>query len=260
MRKLNNSIIDEFLKNNNIPIERLDDYRNCRTLMKWKCTRCIDESNNLCGYEWKTTSGSIKIAKSGCPKCSNNAKLTNETVDEKIRLQKRDKIILRIDDVINSSLSMKWLCLVCNGHWLANADSVINCQSGCQKCYEKERQWTDLEIDIKLINDNRLIKRAGNFKSCRLPMKWECINGECHHQWMTRLHDVLSGSGCPRCKLSKGEVEILNTCKFFNVDTITQKTFPACKYIALLRFDVYLPRFNTCIEFQGEQHYKVIRG
>ena len=33
-------------------------------------------------------------------------------------------------------------------------------------------------------------------------------------------------------------------------------TFNDCKYKKLLRFDFYLPDYNCCIEYDGEQHFK----
>lgn len=50
---------------------------------------------------------------------------------------------------------------------------------------------------------------------------------------------------------------------FFNENNIKythQKTFPDLKYKALLRFDFYLDDFNTCVEFDGGQHFKPIEA
>jgi len=62
--------------------------------------------------------------------------------------------------------------------------------------------------------------------------------------------------GCPICKLSKGEKEIKNYLDTNNILYEQQKSFNNCKYKKLLKFDFYLPTYNTCIEFNGEQHYK----
>jgi hypothetical protein len=40
-----------------------------------------------------------------------------------------------------------------------------------------------------------------------------------------------------------------------NIKYISQQTFDGCKDINLLPFDFYLPDYNVCIEYQGEQHY-----
>lgn len=65
----------------------------------------------------------------------------------------------------------------------------------------------------------------------------------------------LRGSGCPICRDSKGEIAVREYLNKNNVLFIRQKRFNDCRYILPLPFDFYLPEYNTCIEFQGIQHY-----
>lgn len=44
-----------------------------------------------------------------------------------------------------------------------------------------------------------------------------------------------------------------------NIKYIRQKYFETLRYINPLSFDFYLPEFNICIEFDGEQHYKPVK-
>lgn len=64
-----------------------------------------------------------------------------------------------------------------------------------------------------------------------------------------------NGSGCPACNSSKGECAISKWLESHNISFVPQKTFPTCKNKRLLPFDFYLPEFNTCIEFDGLQHF-----
>ena len=41
-----------------------------------------------------------------------------------------------------------------------------------------------------------------------------------------------------------------------NIKFISEKKFESCKRVKELPFDFYLPEFNTCIEYDGELHYK----
>ena len=69
----------------------------------------------------------------------------------------------------------------------------------------------------------------------------------------------MNGIGCSVCQDSKGEKlikEILNNNK---IEFINQKKFDGCKYKRNLKFDFYLPKYNTCIEYDGEQHYTTYR-
>jgi hypothetical protein len=89
----------------------------------------------------------------------------------------------------------------------------------------------------------------------------------------------LRGYGCPDCNCneSKGEKRmrhyfkdnaylIISQHKFKNHEDkrrvmgnvyISQYHFSDCKYKKPLPFDGFLPKYNLCIEFQGEQHYKI---
>lgn len=65
--------------------------------------------------------------------------------------------------------------------------------------------------------------------------------------------------GCK--KISKGEVKILKLLEENNLLFEKEKTFPDCRNPItnyLLRFDFYLPTYNTVIEFDGLQHFSSV--
>lgn len=70
------------------------------------------------------------------------------------------------------------------------------------------------------------------------------------------IYNVAYGKsdGCP---ISRGETNIALSLKELNIDYQTQKTFPELlsKKGKKLRFDFYLPKYNTCIEYDGGQHF-----
>lgn len=46
-----------------------------------------------------------------------------------------------------------------------------------------------------------------------------------------------------------------------NIEYLTQKVFDDCKgRRKKLRFDFYIPKYNLVIEYNGEQHYRPIKG
>lgn len=79
-----------------------------------------------------------------------------------------------------------------------------------------------------------------------------------HGEFKQVVSAHLRGSGCPKCKSSKGERKIENWLRQNNVLFETQYKFIDCKNIFLLPFDFYLPEYNVCIEFDGRQHYEVV--
>jgi very-short-patch-repair endonuclease len=67
----------------------------------------------------------------------------------------------------------------------------------------------------------------------------------------------LSGTGCSNCNESKGEKKIVKYLTQHNIDFSRQKKFDGCIGIKYkLPFDFYLPKYRTCIEFDGIQHYE----
>lgn len=66
----------------------------------------------------------------------------------------------------------------------------------------------------------------------------------------------LMGKGCSICKESKGEKEVAKILLEKNILFKREHKFPDCKYKNVLPFDFYIPNINTCIEFQGAQHYE----
>ena len=69
---------------------------------------------------------------------------------------------------------------------------------------------------------------------------------------------IHSKQGCPICFDSKGEIEIAKYLKENDIKFERQKKFSDCKYKRVLAFNFYLPDYNLCIEFDGEQHFRAI--
>lgn len=80
-----------------------------------------------------------------------------------------------------------------------------------------------------------------------------------HGEFEQRPDHHLKGQGCPICKESKGEREIRKYLNDNNINFISQKRFKECRNILPLPFDFYLPDYNICIEYDGEQHFKKFR-
>lgn len=65
--------------------------------------------------------------------------------------------------------------------------------------------------------------------------------------------------GCSVCNESKGERKIRKWLEDNNINFESQYRFEDCKNIRPLPFDFYLPQYNCCIEYDGEQHYKEVK-
>lgn len=101
-------------------------------------------------------------------------------------------------------------------------------------------------------------------KNKRLPKNYTVGSNEkaywvcsiCNFEWTARISHRVNGVGCPRCCMSKGEKRIeswlLSNKILFERE---YNKFADCKNINVLSFDFYIPKYNLCIEYNGEQHY-----
>lgn len=88
---------------------------------------------------------------------------------------------------------------------------------------------------------------------------WEC-KCDCGNICYVASSLLISGNtvSCG-CLKSKGENRIEQVLQELCIDFDREKTFSDCKNPktnTLLRFDFYLPDYNICIEYDGEQHFK----
>lgn len=90
---------------------------------------------------------------------------------------------------------------------------------------------------------------------------WEC-KCDCGNSKIVYAtpHDLRRGHICScGCLRSKGEAKIGEIFRQNKINFIEQKSFDNCRYSktgTLLYFDFYLPNYNCCIEYDGEQHFK----
>lgn len=80
-----------------------------------------------------------------------------------------------------------------------------------------------------------------------------------HGKFTQYPQEHLRGSGCQKCNMSKGELNIIKILEKNSINYITQKKFDNCVNKRKLPFDFYLPDYNICIEFDGIQHYKPVK-
>lgn len=76
------------------------------------------------------------------------------------------------------------------------------------------------------------------------------------YEWYVAPNKILHNpTGCPKCQLYKNEQCIANVLDSLNITYDMQKRFDDCRDKNPLPFDFYLPDYNMCIEYDGEQHF-----
>ena len=133
--------------------------------------------------------------------------------------------------------------------------------SGCNKCAKEKLSTLYRMTQEKFIS--RAKKKHNNFYDyskvnfINTKTKIEIICPK-HGSFKQKPTHHLSGAGCPKCKCSKGEREIIKYLESIKMNYDYQKRFHDCKHKNYLIFDFYIPEKNICIEYDGEQHFKSI--
>ena len=109
--------------------------------------------------------------------------------------------------------------------------------------------------DFIKIHNNKYKYQKFLYKKNTDKIKIICPN---HGEFEQTINSHYFGAGCPKCKNSKGELEIQKILQEKNINYIQQHKFDNCKFKNKLIFDFYLPEYNICIEYDGEQHYKSV--
>lgn len=169
-----------------------------------------------------------------------------------------DKYNYQHVEYINSQSKVDIECSK-HGVFSITPNNHISQRTGCKLCKKEEvleasmKEWLNecLSIHGSTYDYSLVSFRKQSDKVDILCSKHGLFNQE------ARSHK--RGSGCPKCKQSKGESSIVRflelNCIFFE----EQKTFKDCVSIKRLSYDFYIPSKNLLIEFQGKQHYQPIK-
>lgn len=191
----------------------------------------------------------------GCPNCNKFKKLdTKEFIDRSNEIH-NNKFDYSLVNYINNR---KKIIIICPEHGKFEQTPGDHLRGiGCSKCSMRKKKTNDDFI----LKSNEIHNFFYNYSKVEYKSAHKKVIIICkiHGEFKQTPNSHFKGVGCPYCKKSKGETKILNFLKEKNIKFEPQKTFENCKYKQLLSFDFYLPDFNTCIEYDGEQHFSRYR-
>lgn len=152
--------------------------------------------------------------------------------------------------------------IICPKHGEFKTKAYIHLSgANCKKCY------LDKCEDNKIIFKKKFLKKANILHKNKYDYSQMIYNGSVnniniicpkHGIFKQTPNSHLQGCGCPNCKTSKGENRVRDYLENNNIIYETQKKFNGLKGKNDLMFDFYLPKHNACIEYDGEQHFKVV--
>jgi hypothetical protein len=165
-------------------------------------------------------------------------------------------------DLIQYDGSQKKICILCNQcdklFWQTPRSHLDG--RGCRYCHFDEKRLTKEEFILKAKSihgdkyDYDLVEYINNNTKVKI-----LCNG-CKKIFVQKPLSHLSNRGCPKCNESKGENKVDKYLTDNNISFTPQKIFKTLKHKSYLKPDFYLENLNLLIEYDGEFHYKAIRG
>jgi len=247
----NNTFVDISNKKHNFKYDySLVEYKNNSTKIKIIC-----KEHGI--FEQRSD---VHMRGGGCTKCvleqnSLRYRFTKELfINNSIKIH-GDKYDYSLVEYINNNTKIK---IICKEHGIfeqSPRSHTLN-KSGCPVCIGRNKTTEDFIKQSKNIHNDTYTYDNVKYINSITKVSIYCEN---HGIFNITPNNHLQGKGCPICRESHGEKSIRIFLESNNIEYISQKKFNDCKHKRPLPFDFYLPKYNMCIEFDGEQHFKKFR-
>lgn len=251
-KKTHEEYVEE-VKNKNPLIEVVGEYVGIKIPILHRCT--------VHDVLWKSSPDNILQGK-GCELCRID-KIRNskrKTMDWYIdQLSTKNPDVELVGNYVDMHTPILHHCLLDDVYWDIAPTNALK-GSHCPECWkrqigDKNRKTPEQYVqDVK--NMHMYIEPMEDYVGAYIPILHKC--SVCGAIWKPIPHNILGGRGCPGCVQSYKEQQISKWLFEHNIIYSPQYTFSDCVYKKMLPFDFYLPDYNMCIEYDGEQHYKPI--
>ena len=224
------------------------NYVDCKTKIEIICP--------IHGSFWQRPINHLKGYKCKKCACKKENKYDNNSFAEKCSKIHNGKYDYSQMNYINIKNPIEIICPV---HGSFYQLAYVHLQGhGCKKCLSEEnsnrfKNKNFITISEK-IHDNKYDYSLVKYINNKTKIKIICPK---HGVFEQIPSSHLKGHGCPICRNSKGEKIIRKYLNENKIDFISQKRFTECRYKLPLPFDFYLPKYNCCIEYDGEMHYGI---
>lgn len=232
----------------------LDEYVDANTKIRFKC--------NECGHIWAARPTNI-LSGRGCPSCRDIRAKKKFSIGRDEFLSRVAEanpyvIILGTTEYSYHGRSLGFCTKHCETMEMPNSCYIKG--SGCRLCRGekikkiKKRSHEDFVEQVAKVSPH--IEVLGEYENARTKIKAFCkIHNE---EYYVTADLLLKGMGnCPKCTMTSGEYKVANYLDSIGVEYVAQHSFPD-KEVRRNRFDFYIPSLNTCIEYDGIQHFKPV--
>lgn len=258
---LYDKLLSEFHPTKNGDLKLFDFSHASHKKVWWKCSLYND-------HEWEAPI-SRRTNGSGCSCCAGKTIVNSNclaTTHPDIAMEWHPTLngtLTPYNITSNSSKKIFWKCSKAPDHeWCVSVNNRIGGKTSCPFC---AGQKVALSNCLATINPNLSKEWHPTLNNSVTPydvtfcsglkVYWKCKNG---HEWKANIDSRVKGNNCMLCSESGGEKNISIVLDKIQILYEREKKFDNCKNIRKLPFDFYLPDYNICIEYDGEQHFKPI--
>ena len=251
-RKTHETFLDD-LKRKSIEYTPLEEYKGESTKILFQC--------NKCGNIWSAKPTNI-LSGRGCPKCRDlEARKRWIYSHEKFceLVSEKNPNVEIIGEYTGYKNKIKVRCKRHGIEWEPLPNAILR-GCGCSKCMKErisEKNGRTHDEFVKIVSETSPhIEILGRYKNVRKKIKVRCKN---HDEIYYVTPDLLvhGGGNCPKCTMTSGEYKVANYLDSMGYEYISQYSF-ANSEVSRKRFDFYIPSANTCIEYDGIQHFEPV--
>lgn len=241
-------------------LSHFNEYANNRTLLTFQC------ATDDCSNEFNTTS--FLYQNSNTRKFCSTCRDRNSSGEESYRSTFLDKCRARHGDYYDYSLIphnfdlRDNITVICPKHGQFEIPADQHKHVGCSVC-KTERisemnrsSKTEFTVKANTVHKFKYRYDGVDYQNAKQKVTITCPK---HGNFEQSPDSHLRGSGCTICTSTSKPVEqILEILSSNGVVYSLEKTFNGCIGVKgkLLRFDIFIPEYNLCIEYDGIQHFQ----
>lgn len=218
------------------------------------------------GEFWQTPNN--HLTGYGCSKCGREVAYSKTRLTTKEAIKKFIKIHGNYYDYskvqyINEKTPITIICPK-HGEFQQTPDSHIHQKAGCPECARIKSKHKQLKTNEQFIQDARRVHgdiydySQVNYQGANIPIVIICKE---HGKFYQTPHQHLaSKAGCPYCSL-KSQTKLFNKLQndFSSEEILFEVGSKTIPWLKGQRFDIYFPKYNIAIEYNGKQHYVPIK-
>lgn len=223
-------------------------------------TEYINSRNKVCiicsqhGEFWQLANSHLQGQ--GCPECGkvlqgNKLRTNKKLLLEKFSLLYNNKYEYDLEMLTTLHDKIRIKCPK-HGWFYQKAIHHLN-KHECPLCKQKGKKYTTEEF---IIRAKEVHGNTYDYSKVLYTGKENLIEIICykHGSFWQKPHNHINGCGCPKCRVTKTQLKIFNIlCSTFPDEVWLWEYSP--HWLGNQRIDIYNPRINLAIEYNGEQHY-----